>query len=281
MTLKPVFISLYLTLASTSFFSGGWLAFHDSAYQAWGLPLILVSIPILSWMIWLFVFKPTQLPKRPWWLYTGLPLALLFSSPAGPQAYVLLLICVLIGLVGVILYTEWYAKLKINTIQIKQMPTCPLYSTDGQEISTSNYAEQDVLWVFFRGNWCPICVAQIKQLAKSYQQLADKGINVVMVSPQSQAQSAQIAKDIQAPITFVQDAHNQLARQLNIVDEHGLPMGLQVLGYESAVPMPTVLLTRKNQIVWQHQTDDYRIRPEPEVFLRLIEEAEQSKSTSN
>lgn len=272
MTLKPFFISAYLTIAVTNLLVGGWLTYGDSLYKAWGLPLIMASLPILGWMSWLFIFKPTQLPKRPWWLYMGLPLGLVFISPQAPHLYLLILICGLVGLVFAILYTEWYAKLDVTIITSKQLPESTLYTTDGQKVSTIDYAEQDVLWVFFRGNWCPICVAQIKQLAKSYQQLADKGIHVVMVSPQPQQHSSQLAKQVEAPLTFVQDPDNQLARKLKIIDEHGLPLGLQALGYDSAVPMPTILLSRKNQIIWQHQTDDYRIRPEPEVFLQLIED---------
>jgi beta-lactamase superfamily II metal-dependent hydrolase len=35
--------------------------------------------------------------------------------------------------------------------------------------------------------------------------------------------------------------------------------------------MPTVIITDKQgTVVWTHETDNYRVRPEPETFLEVI-----------
>jgi hypothetical protein len=50
-----------------------------------------------------------------------------------------------------------------------------------------------------------------------------------------------------------------------------LPMGMQVLGYDSETVLPTVIITDKGgRILWVHETDNYRIRPEPEVYLAVL-----------
>jgi peroxiredoxin len=92
-----------------------------------------------------------------------------------------------------------------------------------------------------------------------------------MVSPQPESQSAKLAQQINAPMQFVVDNSSTLAKAIGINASGGLPTGLQLLGYDSDVPMPTVLLTDGNKIVWSAQTDNYRVRPEPEVFLAAIE----------
>lgn len=67
------------------------------------------------------------------------------------------------------------------------------------------------------------------------------------------------------------DEGNIAARALGIDNPDGLPMGMQMLGYDSETVLPTVIITDKNgQILWTHETDNYRVRPEPEVFLAVL-----------
>ena len=44
-----------------------------------------------------------------------------------------------------------------------------------------------------------------------------------------------------------------------------------MLGYDSDTVMPTVIITGKDgKIVWTHETDNYRVRPEPDTFLEVL-----------
>jgi hypothetical protein len=37
--------------------------------------------------------------------------------------------------------------------------------------------------------------------------------------------------------------------------------------------MPTVIIVDKEgKILWTHETDNYRVRPEPETFLQVLQE---------
>ena len=70
---------------------------------------------------------------------------------------------------------------------------------------------------------------------------------------------------------FLTDEGNRAARTLGIESPNGIPMGMQVLGYASDTVLPTVILTNaQGEIVFADQTDNYRVRPEPEVFEKLI-----------
>jgi hypothetical protein len=64
-----------------------------------------------------------------------------------------------------------------------------------------------------------------------------------------------------------------VARQLGIVNPDGTPAGLGLMGYESETVMPAVLLTNAaGELVYIDMTDSYRVRPEPDQFLRISEE---------
>ena len=47
--------------------------------------------------------------------------------------------------------------------------------------------------------------------------------------------------------------------------------GLQALGYASDTVMPTVVITAPGgRILWADETDNYRVRPEPDTYLAVL-----------
>ena len=67
------------------------------------------------------------------------------------------------------------------------------------------------------------------------------------------------------------DKDSRAARALGISSEFGIPTGLEALGYDTDAPMPTVIITDANgKVLWTHETDNYRVRPEPETFLSVL-----------
>ena len=72
---------------------------------------------------------------------------------------------------------------------------------------------------------------------------------------------------------FLTDKNNSAAKQLGILDKGALPLGFQLLRYDSDVVMPTVIITDKSgKIIFVDLTDNYRVRPEPETFLKILDE---------
>jgi hypothetical protein len=59
---------------------------------------------------------------------------------------------------------------------------------------------------------------------------------------------------------------------LGIFSKNGIPFGFQVMKYESDTVMPTVVITNsKGEIIFADLTNNYRVRPEPETFLRVLD----------
>jgi hypothetical protein len=73
---------------------------------------------------------------------------------------------------------------------------------------------------------------------------------------------------------FLVDTDNAMAKRLGIAAPNGLPMGMEVLGYDSDTVMPTVIMTdATGKILFADLTDNYRLRPEPETFLKVFSQA--------
>lgn len=273
---KSLFISVYISLAALALLIGGYQTYSPSLSPNMALPLLAAGLPSALFFAWLFLFNPTKLSRNPWLLMIGGAIAYFLLNSHAPYFYPSLAAAIIVGIVCPWLYIVWYSHFadreKNDALATgTTMPVVDLKTTEGQSISSANFHTGKALWVFYRGNWCPICVAQIRELAAQYKELEKRGVHVLMISPQGEKESASLASRMDAPMKFLQDTDNQLARALKIVDETGLPLGLQVLGYDTAVPMPTVILTDNGKIIWRDVTDNYRVRPEPDVFLKILD----------
>lgn len=93
-----------------------------------------------------------------------------------------------------------------------------------------------------------------------------------MVSPQAEGHTTGLAKRFDVNMNFLIDENNKAADRLQIKAENGLPMRLQALGYDRDTVMPTVVMTNdKGVIIFAGLTDNYRVRPEPEDFLKVFD----------
>jgi len=182
-----------------------------------------------------------------------------------------------LGLLGNLLYVFWYSRFgraENELLEVgKRLPDFELQTGDGGIISSDEFRKQPSLLMFYRGNWCPLCMAQIKEVAAMYRKMEERGIKIYLISPQSHAQTSALADRFDVPMNFLVDKGNKAADRLQIKAEGGLPMGLQALGYDSDTVMPTVVMTdNKGEIIFADLTDNYRVRPEPEDFLRIFDE---------
>ncbi len=278
--LKSIFITCYLMLLMGVTGYSGWMLYRGAAPLAWVGTLLTVA-PILSTVSWLMVFKnvartTAHFPQfnvlgvagmalAAWaWHEKGapmLPLALAAGSWAAFQAY-----------------AYWFStfggrKPSMKLVAGATLPEFEVKNVAGGHVGPGNFIGKPTIFIFYRGNWCPFCMAQLKELATRYEDIRQLGVRVAMISPQPHDNTVAIAKKFRIDLTFefFTDEGNAAARSLGILNLHGTPMGMQALGYDSDTVLPTVIITDKHgRIVWVHETDNYRIRPEPAVYLEVL-----------
>ena len=178
--------------------------------------------------------------------------------------------------VGWIIYIKWYSVFEERETAIltvgRMLPEFVLENTSKQKVSSSTFLGNPTIYLFYRGNWCPLCMAQIKEIAGQYKELENRGVNMVFVSPQPHFYTERLSKRYDLGFHYLQDTDNEVAEQLGILAENGIPTGFQALGFDSDTVMPTVVITDPNgRIAFADLTDNYRVRPEPETFLEVID----------
>jgi peroxiredoxin len=173
-----------------------------------------------------------------------------------------------------LLYVFWYSRFgRIATALLSvggKLPDFELQDSDGNRFQSGALLGSPAVILFYRGNWCPLCMAQIKEIAGRYQDMEAMGISVVLISPQPDEHSRKLATQYDVPFRMLIDTDNQLAETLGIAVRNGVPIGLPG-GYAPDTVLPTLIVTNdKGTIVFSDQTDNYRVRPEPDVFLAIL-----------
>lgn len=280
--LKSVFISGFITwLAALSLYAITRLFMGTEPLFSW-LGLALAALSPLAFFIKAFVSKSPRSSRHPveYSILSGLGLVVTMTmSFRYGQAAGSMHIWAGATLLAWIVYLRWYSVFRgrgANTLKVgAPLPEFRLESLQGHIVSSESFKAKPHLLLFYRGNWCPFCTAQIEELAAAYQRLEKAGLNVVLISPQSIKKNRALAARFDVPMVFLRDRDNTAAEQLGIVQKWGTPMGMQLLGYASDTVMPTIIMTdAQGQIIYSDQTDNYRVRPKPKVFEAILRETE-------
>ncbi len=279
--LKSIFISSFISwLAFVAIYAFTQLARGTEPLLSW-LGLALSAFAPLAFFIKAFVAKSARTPRHPveYSILSGAGLAITMAmsyryGDAAGSMHIWAFITLLLWLI----YLRWYSVFTDRDAKAlnpgSPLPVFQLETMGKHTVSSESFMAKPHLLLFYRGNWCPFCTAQVAELAAAYQRLEALGVTVVLISSQSVKKNLQLAAKFDVPMVFLRDRNNEAAKILGIFHEWGTPMGMQVLGYDSDTVLPTVILTNaQGEIVFADQTDNYRVRPEPEVFEKLVTES--------
>lgn len=276
--LKSIFISNYMMLLMGVSGYAGWMLAQDGNAAAWG-GVLLTTAPLLTVITWLMTLKNVARTSAhfPFVNFLGaIGAGLAVWAWIGHGADIAAPLLALGAWLGFLLYAYWFStfggRLPSARLSVGEaLPHFTLKSAGGASVTSAQLTDRPAILIFFRGNWCPLCMAQIKELAARYRDLSDLGVRVALISPQPHGNTMALAEKFKVNFDFLTDEGNAAARVLGIENANGTPMGMQMFGYANDTVLPTVVITGSDgKVVWTHQTDNYRIRPEPDTYLEVL-----------
>jgi peroxiredoxin len=190
------------------------------------------------------------------WSY--LPLALALAGYGIMQWYVWV-------------YSRYGRKRGVAIVLGEALPSVQFETLDGNAVSLADFRGSKLLIIFFRGNWCPLCKAQLKEVRARAGELAAASVKVKFVSNQSAEHSRELARELDLPdhMEILLDADLKAASALSIVDKGGTPPGMK--GYPVDTVMATVIaLDEEGRVIFGDETDNYRVRPHPDSFMPVL-----------
>lgn len=279
MLLKSIFMMVYLMAVNAAFMYSVYQLYMSGFTVAW-LGVLLATMPGAVFFNYVTLTKSMARTSRNMNTITVVTVIGAVIAAASwmkqSEVYQLQMLLGSGGLIGWLLYDFWYSHFgKRDTSMLNvgmKLPEFTLTNLSGDAVSSSDFKGKPTLFLFYRGNWCPLCMAQIKEIATEYSNLARLGTQIVLVSPQPHKHTQKLAAKYDVPFTYMIDEGNKAAEKLNIISRHGLPVGMQAMGYDSDTVMPTVVITDTDGIIiFSDLTDNYRVRPEPMTFIRILE----------
>ena len=276
--LKSIFVVSYLTAATIVAVQSTMAIVAGNALMA-DMGVMLTAAPLTVFIGYIMLFQSQARTGDRLWLVMALAIlgvglslyAFLVGIGSATQAVTAAVMTALY-----FLYDFWYSRLDRGDTRVsvgKPLPAITFEATDRTHVTSDSFKGSPVILLFYRGNWCPLCMAQVKEIAARYTELKDLGVRVLLVSPQSQRHIGALAKKFGAAMEFMRDDNNSVAKTLGLESRFGTPFGMQALGYESDTVLPTVIITDGEGIVqWVHATDNYRVRPEPETFFNVLKD---------
>lgn len=252
----------------------------SQTFSAWLSPL-LVCVPFMLFIIIHMSKTIARTSDKLWPIIIFSIIGLLFSLYFIESQKLSFILCA-IGLLGNLLYIFWYSvndRPENKLLEVGSfLPNFTLKTVDGH-ILTSNYIKTSpALILFYRGNWCPLCMKQIDEIANISERLEKAGIAIYLLGAQSLADTNKIAlKYKDKPMQFLHDPEYRALIELNLLHIGGKPKGMAWVDNDTAYP--TVLFTAKDgEILWSDQSPNYRIRPEPSIFLELTNSYKHNKN---
>lgn len=210
-----------------------------------------------------------------WGLYQELSGAIVaaINPTAATAPGLVALLCATIFLV----YLFWYSRFGRNAdarLDVGgKLPEFEVFDLSGNKVRSTEMLGAPAVFLFYRGNWCPTCMAQIDELVQRHADIQDLGMVACLISPQPEAASRELAERHNVDFRFLVDRDNAAAESLGIAVKNGVPLGVSG-EYPADTVLPTMFVTTAGgTIVFSDQTDNYRVRPEPDIFLAILRRA--------
>lgn len=170
----------------------------------------------------------------------------------------------------------WVSKRGLRPVPEQLKPGVPLPHFDaldehgGPVQSVSLHGSPTVI-LFVRGNWCPFCNAQVKNLTAHYKNITDLGARLVLLTPKPLETTRRVAEFFEVEFEFWLDDSLRVTEQLGLLQKSGVPMSYD-REYGRDTVWPTALVVDAAGIIrYTELSKHISDRPDPELLLRELQ----------
>ena len=167
------------------------------------------------------------------------------------------------------------AQIDSEHLQVgEQAPQIQATDQNGKMINSNDIlSKEKILLVFYRGNWCPHCKKHLGELEKNLSTLQEKGVFVLVVTPESVEKTKETQEKFKTSFSIVHDAGNRIMKDYKVafeVNESNVPNYYSQITElvneynsesEKVLPVPaTYLIGRDGKIEYVQYDPDYKNR---------------------
>jgi peroxiredoxin len=124
--------------------------------------------------------------------------------------------------------------------------------------------------LFVRGNWCPFCTRQVKNLSEHYKSIVDLGARLILLTPKPLETTRRVAEFFEVEFDFWLDDDLSVTRDLGLLYEGGVPEDHHK-EYGPDTVWPTAVVVDASGIIRYTALSKFIVdRPNPEKLLREL-----------
>ena len=137
----------------------------------------------------------------------------------------------------------------------EQAPQIQATDQNGKMINSQDILNNEkILLVFYRGNWCSHCKKHLGELEKNLTALEEKGVFVLVVTPESVEKTKETQDKFKTSFSIVHDAGNRIMKDYKVAFEVN----------ESNVPNYYSQIT---ELVNEYNSESEKVLPVPATYL--------------
>jgi peroxiredoxin len=150
------------------------------------------------------------------------------------------------------------------------LPDFQAIDEDGNRVGSSDLSGAPAILLFVRGSWCPFCSKQVASLTKVYKEITDSGAKLILITPKPLDTTRRVANIFGVDFQFWLDDSLEIAKQLGLVLEAGVPDD-QRKEYGEDTLWPTSLVVDANGVIRFTELSRFVVdRPNPEKLLKVL-----------
>jgi peroxiredoxin len=150
------------------------------------------------------------------------------------------------------------------------LPDFQAVDEDGKRVGSSDLAGAPAILLFVRGSWCPFCSKQVANLTKVYKEITDSGAELILITPKPLDTTRRVANIFGVDFQFWLDESLEIAKQLGLVLEAGVPDN-QRKAYGEDTLWPTSLVVDADGVIKFTELSRFIVdRPNPQKLLKVL-----------
>jgi peroxiredoxin len=155
----------------------------------------------------------------------------------------------------------------------KPLPDFSALDESGKPLASRDLRGTPAVMIFVRGNWCPFCSRQVKNLTGYYKEIVDLGARLIFVTPKPQETTRRVAEFFNVELEFWLDESLAATRKLGLLLESAVPKDYYG-EYGRDTTWPASLVIDASGVIRYVELSKHIIdRPNPKTLLRELQKA--------
>lgn len=158
----------------------------------------------------------------------------------------------------------------------RPLPEFSAVDEQGNLLRSTDLRGAPAVLIFVRGNWCPFCDRQVRNLTRHYKQIVDLGAKLILVTPKPLETTRRVAEFFEVDFDFWLDESLTATRQLGLLFEGAVPADYRKEYGEDTMWPTSIVIDAAGIIRFVELSKHIIDRPNPKTLLREVQRAIES-----